>query len=362
MDTQKGSQPPAIIKLLTSASLVVLFLIDQLYYLVDSIFASILAVFGLARPVRRVIPNATFHPAVVISGASTGIGRKLALTLAHSGYHIFAGVRQARDGKSLLDEWNAQRKHFRQTFISRLMGYVPGGTISFVILDVAKPETIQSCYDEVVLKLGSKPLVAIISNAGIGPGSPMELFTRQELENCLAVNTVGAFDLVRQFLPVMRQTCGGGRVVFTSSVASEVTAPFMGIYTASKAALNRMAASLRMEIGFQGIGVSTIEPGVIATPIWDKANTILGDASSRPQASVYKTHLALAQGGGKFTNWIAVPPGYVMFSFMHALTSWWPLPRYPVGWDSWGGRILGWFVPVRVWEGFLSAPFRFSRV
>jgi hypothetical protein len=89
---------------------------------------------------------------------------------------------------------------------------------------------------------------------------------------------------------------------------------------------------------------------------------MITQSASRPEAEVYKSQLELAETGGKYQHWIAVPPSYVTHSFLHALTSPYPIPRYPVGFDSWFVRFANWILPVRVWEGILTVPYRFSSI
>ena len=112
-------------------------------------------------------------------------------------------------------------------------------------------------------------LSGLVNNAGIAIGSPLELIPLQQLRRQLEVNVVGQIAVTQAVLPLLRRA--HGRIVNMGSIAGRGTIPMMGPYSASKHALEALTDALRLELYPWGIEVSIIEPGAVATPIWDKS-------------------------------------------------------------------------------------------
>ena len=188
----------------------------------------------------------TTRDAVIVTGASTGIGKAMVDNFAANGIHVFAAVRTLST-----------------------VGEHP--LVTPVRLDVTSAQEALDAAEVVGAALGSGTrLRGIINNAGIAVGGPLEFLDLDEMRRQLEVNVVGQLAVTQAFLPLLREH-GKGRIVFTSSVGGRVAAPFIGPYAASKHALNGMAESLRRELKRWGIGVSVLAPATVATPIWDKA-------------------------------------------------------------------------------------------
>ena len=177
--------------------------------------------------------------AVLVTGASTGIGEACAVRLAARGWRVWAGVRRAGDA--------------------------PAGTEE-VQLDVTDEEQIRSVSDAI------GELHGLVNNAGIALAAPLEFIPVQELRRQLDVNLVGAVAVTQAFLPQLRAS--RGRIVFVGSIAGRSALPFLGAYAASKHAMEAIADSLRLEVAPFGIGVSIVEPGTIRTPIWTKSAAV----------------------------------------------------------------------------------------
>src|SRR3954463_16699243 len=188
---------------------------------------------------------------VLITGASTGIGEATALRLDRAGFRVFAGVRKAEDG---------QRPQARGR--DGLRGVEP--------LDVTDADQIAAAARLVEQELGGDPLRGIVNNAGIGIGGPLEGLELDDFRQTLEVNTTSQLAVTQAFLPLLRRS--KGRIVNMSSIGGRVAQPFAGPYIASKFALEGVTAVLRVELLEWGIDVIAIEPGTIATPIWEKSS------------------------------------------------------------------------------------------
>jgi NAD(P)-dependent dehydrogenase (short-subunit alcohol dehydrogenase family) len=187
--------------------------------------------------------------AVIVTGASTGIGRAMVENFANNEVRVFAAVRD-------------------------LSTVAEHPLVTPVRLDVTSAQEALDAAEIVAAALATTPtqtrLRGIVNNAGIAVGGPLEFLDLDELRRQLEVNVVGQLAVTQAFLPLLREH-GKGRIVFTSSIGGRIAAPFIGPYSASKHALNGMAESLRRELLPWRIGVSLLSPATVATPIWDKA-------------------------------------------------------------------------------------------
>ncbi len=241
-------------------------------------------------------------PAVLVTGASSGIGEATALRLARRGLRVFAGVRREEDAVRL-----------------RAQGVEP------VFLDVTDPEQIAA------LDVGEE-LAGLVNNAGVALSAPLEFVPVDELRRQLEVNVVGQVAVTQAVLPALRR--GSGRVVFVGSIAGKSALPFLGPYAASKFGLEAIADSLRVELRPWGIGVSIVEPGSIKTPIWTKGAERASRLSTAAVDELYGEsierfrRLALRRGLN------GIEPDEVAKVVEHALTASRPKARYVVGRDA----------------------------
>ena len=259
-----------------------------------------------ARP-RRV------SDAVVVTGASSGIGRACALELARSGFDVFAGVRKEEDARAL-------------------EGVVPGGRLTPLLLDVTDPDLLASAAKNVEEAVGGHGLAGLVNNAGVGITGPLELLDPDELRRQFEVNVFGQLAVTQAFLPLIR--AAGGRIVNVGSVGGWITLPFGGPLCASKHALRSLNDALRMELHPWGIHVSLIEPGAIATRAVDKleadAEAAIGGFSALGRsryAEAFESMTALAVAHERAGS----PPEVVAEAVLRALTTKKPKTRYPVG-------------------------------
>jgi NAD(P)-dependent dehydrogenase (short-subunit alcohol dehydrogenase family) len=194
-------------------------------------------------------------PLALITGASTGIGEATALRLARGGWTVLAGVRDAAAGERLAEKAGAD-------------SVIP------LTLDVTSGEQIAQAAARVQAQSDGAAgtagrLDALVNNAGVGYGGPVELVTVDEWRKQFEVNLIGAVAVTQALLPALRGA--RGRIVFTSSVGGRVSTPFLAPYAASKHAVEAVGDSMRVELGTSGVRVALVEPGSVATPIWDKA-------------------------------------------------------------------------------------------
>jgi NAD(P)-dependent dehydrogenase (short-subunit alcohol dehydrogenase family) len=243
---------------------------------------------------------------VVVTGASSGIGRASALRLARAGWRVYGGVRTAVDANEL-----------------RELGIAP---VELDVTDAAQIATVAAAV--------GPELDGVVDNAGIAIAAPLELVPLDELRHQLEVNVVGQVAVLQALLPALRRA--RGRVVLMGSIGGRSALPFLGPYAASKHALEALADSLRVELSPFGIAVSIVEPGSIATPIWRKGADRAQELSAGfepARAALYAPavarfrEVALSRGLG-------VDPDVVAKAVEHALTASRPKARYLVGRDA----------------------------
>jgi NAD(P)-dependent dehydrogenase (short-subunit alcohol dehydrogenase family) len=193
--------------------------------------------------------------AVVVTGASTGIGRACVNVLDEAGYRVFAGVRKQKDA-------NAIKKESSKNVVP-------------ITIDVTKERSITTARQKVQRAVGNDGLVGLVNNAGVGGGGPIEFIPIDDFRNTLEVNLVGQVAVTQTFLPLIRQ--GRGTVVFIASIGGRIASPFMSPYNASKFGIEAVGDSLRREVKPWGIDVVVVEPGSIDTKIWEKGGEQLAE-------------------------------------------------------------------------------------
>jgi NAD(P)-dependent dehydrogenase (short-subunit alcohol dehydrogenase family) len=278
---------------------------------------------------KDAIKPMTHKGAVVITGASTGIGEACALYLDQHGFQVFAGVRKSADGEALRAKASAN--------------------LTPLFIDVTDPAQIAAAVQTVAKAVASAGLGGLINNAGIALGGPLEFLPLSELRRQFEINVIGQVAVTQAFLPLLRQ--GQGRVVNMSSISGRVALPFFGPYSASKFALEALNDALRLELKPWGIEVICIEPGSVATPIWDKSLN-KGDeiADNLPPASeeLYGRKLAALRKAVVKTGQRGIPPEKVAAAVHQALTASRPKIRYVVGLDAKLGALIVKLLPDRL--------------
>ena len=252
---------------------------------------------------------------VFVTGASKGIGAACTRVLAAHGHHVFAGVRAAADGENLRS--------------------AAPGRITPLIVDVTNTSAIQAAARAINDAVGDAGLAGLVNNAGIAVAGPLEFLPIDELRRQLEVNVIGQIAVLQAVLPAIRKATG--RVVFMGSIAGRSALPLLGPYAASKHALEALADSLRVELLPWGIHVAIIEPGVIATPIWDTSLTSATRARERMPVEATERYGTIIEALTKRVQGGTVrglPPERVAQVVEHALFAPRPKPRYLVGRDA----------------------------
>ena len=263
--------------------------------------------------------------AVVITGASTGIGAACALELDRRGFQVFAGVRT-----------DAAAQRLRQQATGRLTP---------VMLDVTDPAGIAEAARTVTAAVGDEGLWGLVNNAGIVVAGPLELIPVEELRRQLEINLIGPVAVTQAMLPLLRT--GRGRIVNVGSLNGRLVVPFLGPYCASKFALEAITDALRLELRRWGIAVSVVEPGSVKTPIWDKTEAEADRLAERAGArldELYGRDLAAFRAMAHRQAEQGMPVQKVVRAVVHALTSRRPKTRYPLGsqtrWAIFAARFL----------------------
>ena len=186
---------------------------------------------------------------VLITGASTGIGRACALHLDRLGWQVFAGVRRAADAAAL--------RAAASTDLAPL------------ILDVTQTEQVTAAAEQVNNLVGEGGLDGLVNNAGISIAGPLEFVPLELWRRQLEVNVLGQVCVTQAFLPLLRRA--HGRIINMSSTSGLNAMPAIGPYASSKFALEALSDSLRVELRHLGVKVILVEPGPIFTPIWERS-------------------------------------------------------------------------------------------
>jgi NAD(P)-dependent dehydrogenase (short-subunit alcohol dehydrogenase family) len=285
---------------------------------------------------------ATTPKSVVITGASTGIGAACALHLDKLGLRVFAGVRRQADAETLKSKAS-----------SRLVA---------IALDVADALSVSTAASAVAGAVGDAGLDGLVNNAGVVVTGQVEFLPLPELRRQLEINVVGQVAVTQAFLPLIR--AARGRIVNMGSIAGRLATPFSSAYGASKFALEALTDALRLELAPWGIAVSIIEPGAVATPIWEKGmkNGAAMLAAAPPEALVlYAEALEAFKKTSEHAAKNAADPMDVARAVEHALTAARPKTRYVVGRRARIGAAMALLVPDRMRDTMVAKAMRLPK-
>ena len=278
--------------------------------------------------------------AVLVTGASSGIGEACARRLAAAAFQVFAGVRRAEDGE-------------------RLQREIPGSTA--VLVDVTDADSIAAAAQQVAAATGTRGLAGLVNNAGIAVPAPLEHMAIEDFRRQLEVNVVGQVAVTQAFLPALRTA--RGRIVNVGSIGGRVAIPLVGAYVASKFALEGLTDTLRRELRPWGIHVAIIEPATVATPIWDKG-VASGDAltAAMPPAAreAYGKLIEVVREASVRGARDGLPPDAVAKDVEHALTARRPRTRYLPGREAKLRALLGRLLPDRAMDAAIARAMRWG--
>ncbi len=250
---------------------------------------------------------------VLITGASTGIGRATALRLGAAGWKVFAGVRKEEDGEAL-----------------RIAG---GERLTPLILDVTDPEQIAAAATQTEAEAGGR-LDGLVNNAGVAIPGPLETLPIDDFRNQIEVNLTGQVAVTQALLPQIR--AARGRVVFISSIGGRIAFPLTGAYHAAKFGIEAVGDVFRQELRPWGIAVALVEPGSIDTPIWERGERTADEIGERTpeREALYGKAIERYRKVIRDTAERGIPPEKVAKAIEHALSADRPRARYLVGLDA----------------------------
>lgn len=272
---------------------------------------------------------------VLVTGASTGIGRATALRLDRAGFTVFAGVRRSTDAESLAAEASER--------------LVP------LLVDVTNEAQIAEAASLIAERVGDAGLDGLVNNAGIAAAAPLEFVPLEDLRNQLEVNVVGQIAVTQAVLPLLR--LARGRIVNVTSIGGIIAGGMLGPYNASKFALEALTHSLRNELAPWGIEAIAIEPGQIATPIWSSASDRADRMLERMPPEATELYGRAIAGARKYAAKAAetgISPDEVAATIERALTVSRPKTRYTVGRDAFLGATLLARLPDRTRDRILN--------
>lgn len=248
---------------------------------------------------------------LLVTGATSGIGRFLALDLAARGHRVFATGRKEDALAELRDEAAAR-----------------GLQVETVPLDVTSPASIAKARAAVDELTGGRGVDVIVNNAGYGQGGPLLELGDAELRAQFDTNVFGLMEVTRAFSQGMLAR-GRGWIVNVSSVGGRVTFPFFGAYHASKYALEALSDALRVELGSFGVHVALVEPGPIRSRFSERA---FNGLPAGQDDSSYASSYALAGTLRETTDRASFGPEHVARAVQKAIGSRWPRARYVAPW------------------------------
>lgn len=192
---------------------------------------------------------------VLITGASSGIGKATSLYFAQQGWNVIATMRSPEKEKELVS--------------------IPGMLVTR--LEVTDPESITAAIQQGIEKFGH--IDVLVNNAGYGQQGLFEAISLEKITEQFEVNVFGVMNVTREILPHFRSR-KSGMIVNISSGAGRLTTPLLSVYCASKFAVEGFTEALSYELESQNIKVKMVEPGYIATPFYERTATEYGyDAS-----------------------------------------------------------------------------------
>lgn len=274
-------------------------------------------------------------PHIMITGASTGIGRACVASAIAQGFVAVASVRTPADASSLSDEFGTQ--------------------VTPIMMDVTDSNSIGYAADYVSDLLQKNTLAGLVNNAGIAVAGPSLHLAVAEFRHQFEVNFFGQIAVTQAFAPLLgsdRQRHGTpGRIINISSLGGKLGAPYLAPYVASKHALEGWSECLRRELLMFGIDVIIIGPGAIATPIWRKAEQLDVDAY---QHTAYSPYLRKYHDKVVATGSHGLAAARVGDLVLHALTTRRPRTRYALA----PNLLMDWWLPrwlPRRWVDRLAA-------
>lgn len=243
---------------------------------------------------------------VLITGATSGIGRHAALHLARAGFRVFASGRSEPELRRLAEEATGMR-------------------LTTLPLDVTDPASIRAAAATIDAATEGAGIDALVNNAGFGVACPSEQLSDADLRAQFETNVFGLMSVTRAFLPRMRER-GFGRIINVSSIGGRITLPFFGGYNATKYAVESLSDALRVELRPFGVDIILLEPGVIGTNFTPR--TAQGASPYRKPDSPYEPAMLMFDKMTALTERTAARPDVTSRAIERALRARRPKARY----------------------------------
>ena len=268
---------------------------------------------------------------VLITGASSGIGKATALYLAERGYTVIATSRVA----SRLDDLQSEARR-------------SGASVIGVELDINSEDSVAFIVPELIERHGA--IDALVNNAGFGLWGPVEVLSSAELKSQFETNFFAAVRMIQAVLPAMIEQRRGA-IVNISSVLGRMGTPFNGAYVSSKFALEGISESLKTEVQPFGVRVAMVEPGLFRTNFPD--NSVRGEAAD-DERSAYSPYIRKQSENHDLFELLGGDPVRVAKVVHKVITSPSPNFRNPVGLDARAGTLAARLLPERIYWRILS--------
>jgi NAD(P)-dependent dehydrogenase (short-subunit alcohol dehydrogenase family) len=251
---------------------------------------------------------------IIVTGASSGIGKAAVIRLVEAGYQVFGLARRYNDLTSVHSEIPSlkEKENKEDDYIA-------------LECDITKPYRFDVIINDILSRAIGNTIYGLVNNAGFVEPGAIEDITIQDMRNQIETNFFGLVELTKKVLPFMLDI-NQGRIVNVSSVAGLISLPLIGAYSASKYALEAVTDALRMELWDTNIKVITINPGIINTNInavlKPKLDNLIEKKSSR-FSEIYRRYIYNVPEG--------LPPDSVATVILNAISSQKPKARYIVG-------------------------------
>jgi len=265
----------------------------------------------------------------LVTGCRSGFGLLTAVAAGRAGHTVYAGLRDLSTAGALREACQGLDVHPVQ-------------------LDVTDPAQREAVIADIEARHGA--LDALVNNAGIMIGGAVEEFSEEELRRLFEVNLFGLWALTRRTLPAMRGR-GQGIIVNVSSMAGRAGAPSMGMYAASKHALNGMSEAMRLELYPHGVRVTLVEPGPYRTDIFSRNLQVC--AAAQAADSPYREMLDATEAIAEAVHRRAGDPQEVADRIVALIADPNPPLWNPMGPSTWPRRLLRWLLPGRGYEALI---------
>lgn len=259
---------------------------------------------------------------ILITGASTGIGKAAADLFFERGWNVVATMRTPRNSR--------QDPRWLE-----------------LPLDVTDAASIDAARARALEKFGR--IDVVVNNAGYGLVGTFESMTEEKVSRQFETNVFGLMRITRAMLPQMRRN-GSGVIVNVASMGGRLTFPFYSVYHASKWAVDGFSESLQFELAATGVRVKLIEPGAIKTDFYDRS----ADFTHDPALSQYNSIVATGMKKMNAAGAKGASPSIVAETIWRAATDGSKKLRYPVGTDAKSLLLLRRFLPDGLWRNMIS--------